>query len=362
MKNFSIYLGLALTGILLFKINEGDIVSTMVSVNINPTSFENTTTQNQIKEKDTLTVMAFGDVMLGRYVRTLMEKHGKDYIFENLDMLENPFYGEADLVFANLEGPIKGEGYRHQTAMVFGFHEDTADFLKKYGFNILSIANNHALDQRPEGRDSTIKALDEVGIGWCGDSKNVDPNSVHYGNSGETTYAFICFNDAISRLDRDKAIELVREVSEKVDVSIVSIHWGFEYTHIPHDEIQVKLGRAFVDAGADFIIGHHPHVVQNFEKYNGKFIFYSLGNFVFDQYWSKATQEELGIRISFEKNGKTLITQVELFPMKSENSRPRLMDYDEKFEWLERFIKYGNYDEETISSIRAGVLTTEGKN
>lgn len=358
MKNISIYLGIALTGILLFKINEGDISATSVLMEMNAIPVEEVSAEEPIID-DNLTIMAFGDVMLGRYVRTLMDRHGKEYIFAKLDMDSEPFFGDTDLVFANLEGPIKGEGYKHQTAMVFGFHTDTAEFLKNYGFNILSIANNHALDQKPEGRDTTIQALEEAGLGWCGDSKNVDQNSVHYGKAGELTYSFLCFNDVIYPLDKMKAIELTREVSETVDYSIVSIHWGYEYKHNPSEELQIKLGHAFIDAGADFIIGHHPHVVQSFEKYNGKFIFYSLGNFIFDQYWSQDTQEELGIKIKLKKDGEHLRTQVELFPMRSDLSQPRLMEGDEKIKWIGKFIGYGKYDENTIMEIRNGVLTTE---
>lgn len=370
MKNLSIYAGLLLTGILLFKINEGDISSTSVLLDMAVSSPETGVTiqnnksipkvEEEVKAEDSsLTIMAFGDVMLGRYVRTLMDRYGKDYIFSKIDMDDEPFFGDADLVFANLEGPIKGQGYKHQTAMVFGFHTDTAEFLKKYGFNILSIANNHALDQKPEGRDTTIKALEDMGLGWCGNAKDADQNSVHYGKSGELSYAFVCFNDAIYPLDKMKAIELVRQTKEKVDYLIVSIHWGYEYKHVPNDEIQVKVGHALVDAGADFIIGHHPHVVQSFEKYNGKFIFYSLGNFVFDQYWSQDTQEELGIKIVLQKDGETLKTEVELFPMASTLSQPRLMEGDAKNKWIDKFIGYGKYDENTIIEIRNGVLTTE---
>ena len=191
------------------------------------------------------------------------------------------------------------------------------------------------------------------------DSKEAPQNSVHYGKDGEITYAFVCFNDVIYPLDKMKAIELVRKVSEEVDYLIVSIHWGYEYKHIPSDEIQVKLGHTFIDAGADFIIGHHPHVVQSFEEYNGKFIFYSLGNFVFDQYWSRDTQEELGIKIILTKDDEDLVTKVELFPMASTLSQPYLMEGDAKTKWIEKFIGYGKYDENTIAEIRNGVVVAE---
>ena len=107
---------------------------------------------------------------------------------------------------------------------------------------------------------------------------------------------------------------------------IVTIHWGNEYQHTANYGKQIEPGRAFVDAGADIVIGHHPHVVQNFEIYNNKLIFYSLGNFVFDQYWSKATQEQLGLGIIMEKDS----VKVHLLPMISKMSQPRLMTTEER--------------------------------
>jgi poly-gamma-glutamate synthesis protein (capsule biosynthesis protein) len=383
MKNFAIYVGILLAGFLMFKINQGEITSVSILNEIQ--NSEKTTIANDVvpvaeeeidveadtaetyvepdpetldthDDADPITIMAFGDMMLGRYVRTLMDKYGKDYVFQKIAMGENPFYGEADILFANLEGPIKGTGYKHQTATVFGFHTDTAAFLKEYGFDVLSIANNHALDQKADGRDTTIAALEERGIGWCGNVKNVEEESVYYGEIDDASVAFVCFNDVTYGLYKDQALELIKTVRPKVDYLIVSIHWGYEYKHTPNNVLQVELGHALIDAGADFIIGHHPHVVQSFEKYNGKLIFYSLGNFVFDQYWSRATQEELGIKIILDKNDDGMETAVELFPMKSEMSQPRLMTDEEKTKWIKEFLAYGKYDETTVLEVNEGLI------
>ncbi|MFA5947406.1 MAG: CapA family protein [Candidatus Gracilibacteria bacterium] len=300
-----------------------------------------------------LKVVAFGDMMLGRYVRTVMEKNGKDYIFQDLNMnTEGPFYGDTDILFANLEGPIKGEGYRHQTAMVFGFHKDTAEFLKKYGFNLLSIANNHSYDQKEAGYLETMTNLQERGISYCGNAKEASRDTVYFGEKDGKKFAFVCFCDVIFDTPNEDMINLIKDIDDEVDLLIVSIHWGTEYTNKPIKKTQVDLGHQFIDAGADFIIGHHPHVVESFEIYNGKFIFYSLGNFIFDQYWSVNTQEQLGIKINFSFNGKKSKAVVQLFPMKSTNSKPKLMEGDELNKWIERFIGYGEYDENMKSQIR----------
>lgn len=305
-----------------------------------------------------LTIMAFGDMMLGRYVRTLMDKYGKDYVFENIAGEDNRFFEGADIIFGNLEGPIKGEGRSGGTSMIFGFNEDIAPFLAKYGFNLLSISNNHATDQGWDGVDSTISALESSDIGWCGHPSEADPASVHYNQVGDKTYAFICFHDVTYKLDDSAAIDLVKSVRPNVDYLLVSIHWGYEYQHSPDWNTQISPGHAFVDAGADFVIGHHPHVVQSFEIYNGRPIFYSLGNFVFDQYWSTETQEELALGIVLDDAGKDedFSGKVYLFPMKSVSSQSRLMTDAELSTWIEEFIGYGDYSEEMKRQIRNGVI------
>lgn len=365
-------LGLIVSVVVVLKMNSGEIgadnLLTMISDQTESAETVSTTSkkpQRVIPEEDRdVRILAFGDMMLGRYVRTLMDRNGHDYIFAKIfpngkqELMDNP-----DVVFGNLEGPIKGEGYKHQTAMVFGFHTDTAALLKKYGFNLLSLANNHAVDQGWDGRDSTIKALDQEGIDWCGHPSEADKESVYYGNYGEKSAAFICTHDVTYKMDVAAVENLIREVRPKVDFIVVSPHWGVEYQHQPNYNLQVVPARKFIDAGADIIIGHHPHVVQSFEVYNDKMIFYSLGNFVFDQYWSTATQEELAIGVVLDDRDEDegFNTTVYLYPMKSEKSQSRLMTPEEKTDWIERFIGYGEYDEIMKEKIRRGVIYVEEK-
>lgn len=292
--------------------------------------------------------MAFGDMMLGRYVRVLMDQNGKDYIFENVEEL----FDDADVLFANLEGPIKGEGKKGGTSMNFSFNEDIAPFLKEKSFDVLSIVNNHALDQGWDGRDSTIDAFEDCGLGWCGHPSEADYGSVYFREKGRIEYAFVCFDDVGHNLDQEAAVTLVEDVSRDVDYTIVTIHWGAEYSHYANNGMQKEPGREFVDAGADVVIGHHPHVVQGFEIYNDRPIFWSLGNFIFDQYWSTATQEELGILLTFSEEK----ISIKLHPMKSEMSKPRLLT-DEEFDiWIEKFINYSDHDEDMRDQIRSGFI------
>lgn len=311
-----------------------------------------------VSDDRNLTIMAFGDMMLGRYVRTLMNQYGKDYIFEKIAGPEKKFFKGTDVVFGNFEGPINGEGTSGGTAMVFSFNEDVAPFLKSYGFNLLSLANNHAVDQGWAGRDSTIAAMEANDLGWCGHPSEADKESIYYGKIQNKKYAFICFHDVTYKLDDESAVNLIKEVRPNVDYVVVSIHWGYEYKHKPDFSAQIDPGHAFIDAGADFVIGHHSHVVQSFEVYKDRMIFYSLGNFVFDQYWAQMTQEELaiGIVLDDESDGDEFSTTVYLFPMKSEMSQSRLMTEEEYNKWILEFISYGDYSEEMKEMIKSGVI------
>lgn len=311
------------------------------------------------EESRNLTMMAFGDVMLSRHVRTLMNKNGLAYPFENIEGYQKRFFEGADIVFANLEGPIKGKGTSGGTAMVFSFNEDSAPLLKSYGFNVLSLANNHALDQGTSGRDTTIAALEASGLGWCGHPSEEDFNSVHYGMVGDKKYAIICFQDITAKINDEDAINLIKAVRPNVDYLIVTPHWGYEYKPKADYGTQIEPGHAWIDAGADIIIGHHPHVVQNFETYNGKFIFYSLGNFIFDQYWSMETQKMLSLGIILDDSGDTIKSKVYLFPLKSEMARPRLMTEEERTSWFEGFIEAGDYSEELKTQIRNGLIEAQ---
>jgi len=152
-------------------------------------------------------------------------------------------------------------------------------------------------------------------------------------------------------IDIEKMKGLIREAGKESDLVIVNVHWGVEYKH-QHNKIQAEYGRAFIDAGADLVIGHHPHVVQGMEIYNGKPIFYSLGNFVFDQYFSSDTQEGLAVGIEYGKDG----AEISLYPMESKSSIIGLMQGKERESFLRRFIGWSNIDNRKRKEIESGVI------
>ena len=307
------------------------------------------------KFDDTLQIYAAGDIMLGRYVRTLMDKNGMDYPFLNIDNFQQRIFSEVDEVHANLEGPIWGLGKKGGTSMNFAFNEDVVQYLKEYGFTLVSLANNHAYDQRTVGYENTIEKLEMGGMNWCGDAKSTDESAVYIKEMRSFKYAFLCFEDVNTPLDVEAANALISKYDSLVDFVIISIHWGAEYEHTARAYIQ-DYAHSFIDSGADFIIGHHPHVVQNFEIYNDRFIFYSLGNYIFDQYWANKVQEGISLKIEMWQELDEIRSRVEIFPLKSEMSQIRLMSDDEKNEWMGRFIDYGDYSEEEKKQIMQLIL------
>ncbi|MFA6992115.1 MAG: CapA family protein [Candidatus Gracilibacteria bacterium] len=371
-NKFSIGIGLVVAVIILFNVRAGrvdlDDMALLVQRNSSQFALEKaskTISSNlSFGDEKRLSILAFGDVMFGRYVRVLMDENGHDYPFEKLGDLNDIFEEDEDIIFANLEGPIKGEGIKSEVSMMFGFPEYTADLLKEKGFDVLSLANNHSSNMGDSGYDSTKKLLDDREIGHCGKPEGVSGDSVYYGHSGAfaedessaATYAFICLHSAISPLDLDEALKLIDDVRPNIDFLIVSIHWGSEYQHKPNEKIQVAVGHAFIDHGADLVIGHHPHVVQPFEIYKDRFIFYSLGNFIFDQYWSADTQKELAAGIILQKNGENFSSSAQLIPMLSVRSQPRLLTKEEFDTWAKEFIGYGNFSEDIQKQITEGLV------
>jgi len=263
------------------------------------------------RDAEPITIVAFGDLMLGRYVWTLMQRNGNEYPFEHFPALlesmlktdESLLIPKPDFIFANLEGPISDTNYTNPgTAMVFNFRPEVIDTLKKYGFNLLNLANNHAYDMGDYGMEQTRINLTEAGLHHFGDAAGIRPETTWTTTLKDTTLTFFGLNDTLqNRLNFEELNDQILAAEATADFTIVTIHWGAEYQHEPGTK-QVEQARAMVDAGADLIIGHHSHVIQSNEVYNGVPIYYSLGNFIFDQYFQQDVQEGLGLTISMKKS------------------------------------------------------------
>ncbi|MFH1308814.1 MAG: CapA family protein [Patescibacteria group bacterium] len=270
--------------------------------------------EKPIELEKPITMIFVGDIILDRTVESLMQEHGFDYPFKNIDL-------KADFVFANLEGPINMNPINFsRDSLKFSFSFKNIDSLKKAGFNLLGLANNHTLNTGQSGLEETRELLKKSDIEYFGDPVDCSDKYILKKNN----FVFIGFNKTQS-CSEEQIIDLIEKYEN--EFVIISIHWGTEY-QINRSEKQKDLAYKMIDNGADLIIGHHPHVIQEVEKYKNKMIFYSLGNFVFDQYFSEQTQKGLLIKLS-SYSDKDIY---EIFLIKSEKSQVFLK---EKLETIE---------------------------
>lgn len=256
-----------------------------------------------------LTITAAGDCTFGgqvgskgsRNFKKCVEKFGYDYFFTNVRDL----FMSDDLTIVNLEGPLttvekpqkKGEEF------LFKGDPDYVKVLTGSGVELCNLCNNHTLDYGKEGLKETAKVLDDYGIGYCGYSKAYDAEikGIRVRALGFTWW----------RYDRKEIVKAVKEAREGCDLLIVNIHWGDERVYT-QDNRQTELGHAIIDAGADLILGTHPHVYQGIESYKGKYIVYSLGNFCFSGNANPADKRCLIFQQTFSFNPGLGISQANI--------------------------------------------------
>lgn len=292
-----------------------------------------------IKNKS-LSFLFFGDIMLDRHVKEKIDMSGLDYLLAPLSASSTLFL-DKDLISANLEGPVTNSGSRYPPEAVidFAFDPDLVRQLKEnYNFNFFNLAANHLLDQGSRGLEETYQNLDSLDLDYsgCPDSQISDCSTTIV-NMDDKKIGLAGFSLVYNPIDIEKATTTISDLKNQTDLVIVNIHWGVEYTHYFNTN-QQNIAHALVDAGADMIIGHHPHVVQGMETYKNKPIFYSLGNFIFDQYFSSDTQEGLAVGVVVEGDNY----DTSLFPIKSEYSRVRLMTEEEKAVFMQNFEDWSN--------------------
>lgn len=223
------------------------------------------------KEKEVR--LAFvGDIMLDRYIRAMAETKGYDFIFAST----TPLWGDSDIVIGNLEGPITKHASKSRDTVtgvpdnyVFTFAPESSEALSRAGIRVVSLANNHILNFGHEGLATTKAILRANGIDYFG-NPSADEMSLLKELHGRTI-AFIPFNQFIMP-DEKRTQRSIIEASRRANFVVVFAHWGEEYWENPN-ATQIKLAHAFVDAGADLVVGAHPHVLQKKELYKGKTIY-----------------------------------------------------------------------------------------
>ena len=273
-------------------------------------------TQPPALQPGEVSLVLAGDVMLGRNVERSIRAANRDFRY--------PFEATAELTrtatiaFANLECPISGRGTPLAKTYLFNAPADAVDGLKFAGFDLVSLANNHTLDYGPIALEDTQSFLSRAGITAVGIATEGRPQSpVIYERNGLRVgflayadpqspfgYAkeFAEFETGPAKAEDSLVADDIRRLRARVNVVVVSVHWGIEYAP-QADDRQRALGRLMIDAGAQLVVGHHPHVLQETEWYNGGLILYSLGNFVFDQHTRPLTRVSRLYRLILSAEG-----------------------------------------------------------
>lgn len=268
-----------------------------------------------------VSLLVTGDVMLARSLtRKMRQLNDFAYPFTPTAF----FLKKADLTLINLESPFGQNCPALDSGMKFCADYRALEGLIQSGVDLVSLANNHALDQGPAGLEFTLQLIKENFMTPIGLRQ---PAFLKVNN---LKFAFLAYNavnpknELISWAYPDVVASEIKRFKKEVDLLIVYFHWGQEYAPkpqagrgSPYDP--QTLGHLAIDAGADLVLGTHPHVVQETEWYQGKLIVYSLGNFVFDQLWSEETQKGLIGQFIFDQNG---LLSHQLLPVQIINFQP----------------------------------------
>ncbi|MEI7742928.1 MAG: CapA family protein [Chloroflexota bacterium] len=309
------------------------------------------------------TLVAGGDILLDRGVSLAMTANGRDYPYRGgtvkitghclncspmgWDLPYTRRTGNAgaftalvkaaDIAIANFENPAPNSWHLHTKGMIFSANPKNIAGVRDAGFDWVSMANNHIGDAGKTGIVQTQANLDAYGIKHTGAGRNcADAHKASLLKAGGVTVGILAYDSiagyyrcgtasagsarlTVTALKADIAATRARGA----DVVIVFPHWGIEY-HAAPSAFQLSMGRAAIDAGADMVIGNHPHWAEGMEVYKGKPIWYALGNLVFDQSWSEPTMEGITLEMTFQ--GKVL-EQVRIRPhLIMVKSQPNFMD------------------------------------
>ncbi len=246
-------------------------------------------------EPNIITLIAVGDIMPGRTVESKILKYN-DWLYPFRETYQITTTG--DIVFGNLESPLVKGFPTPSESMVFRADPKIIAGLKYGGFNILSLANNHIKNQGSEGIANTINELNLANISHVGAGQNINEATTPVIiKIDEITFGFLAYldssfvpdsygatdtNSGSPFMNTSLLINNISKLKNNVDIIIISMHAGVEYTDIPNQK-QIDFAHTAIDNGADLVIGHHPHVVQSTERYKNGYILYSLGNFIFDR-------------------------------------------------------------------------------
>ena len=260
------------------------------------------------------TLIATGDVIPARFTDVTIRQQGDDFLYPVAATRE--ITSGADLTVIDLEAPlIEGCPY-HDFGFVFCGRPGFAAALQAAGVDIATLENNHIGNYGPQGIAETVAHLEAAGIALA------DRDTPAIVEVRGLKFGFLAFNGIGEAIDRPAMLARIQALRPQVDILAVAFHWGREYVSLPQsspgiaDDDPVDVAHLAVDAGADLIIGNHPHWVQAVEVYKGKFIAYAHGNFIFDQMLSDETRAGVIGRYTFYDE---VLVGVEFIPVRIEN-------------------------------------------
>jgi poly-gamma-glutamate capsule biosynthesis protein CapA/YwtB (metallophosphatase superfamily) len=306
-------------------------------------SFDHTPDRIPFKEG---TILFGGDIMLGRSVeRIAKENDGYGFHFQYIkDAVE-----KSDLAIANFESSVPAIHMPTPSlGMKFSVPFEALVAVKDAGFDIVSLSNNHSFDYGEKGYVETRASCVRAGISCIGHSFKHGTSSIAVEAVGDTRIGILALHTLFAEPSTTTLNFLIHELKGQSDIQFVFIHWGEEYKPL-HNGAQEKLAHFLIDEGIDAVVGHHPHVTEDIELYKGKPIFYSLGNLIFDQFFSDEVQEGFMIEVNV---GEDAVEYVLLpYELKTERTQPQFESGDLKSKRLGSLMPYAFF---SIKEIEKG--------
>lgn len=272
------------------------------SIKVSADGVEDVVCTVTVSDTKTITVSTLGDCTLGtdanfstaNSFNAYDEANGHDYFFKNVKFILE----EDDVTFANLEGTFTTSNDRQDKQYAFKGDPDYTEILTDGSVEVVTLANNHSGDYGEQGLADTETALEDAGIDYCiGDTITVKEV-----NGVKIAFIGIFVNYGTDDSENQLRSDIENAKKQGAELIITAFHWGSEKATQP-DETQQSLAHIAIDCGADLVVGHHPHVLQGIEKYNGKYIAYSLGNFCFGGNSNPSDMDTMIFRQTFTISG-----------------------------------------------------------
>ena len=300
-----------------------------------------------------ITLSAAGDCTLGidsRYSHNFnkyYKKKGDRYFLKKV----SPIFSQDDITIVNFEGTLTSNKKRARKTFTFKGPKKYVSILKKGSVEVVNLANNHSKDYGKSSLTDTQSTLRKNNIGYCRSTV------ISYQTVNDVKMAFLGFN-ALERITKSQIRSgIVQAKKNKAKIIVVSFHWGVERKYYPNAK-QKSLGRYAIDCGASLVLGHHPHVLQGIEKYNGRYIVYSLGNFCFGGNSNPKDKDTMIFQQKFSIKGGKLQPEnnAKIIPCslsshkKTNDFQPRILSGSEKKRLIKKMNKLSRKLKVSISS------------